>query len=244
MAIPLVMWGTIANAISATATINVNDALGHATLARALMLEMSTSTSTWAVDIKGAYSADGTYHNISYFVADAAPTAISQAAITVTGTAAYYVVPNPPPFVQVVCTRTGGNLTIKGSFSSEAYSGVGVVAASPAPPSGSTNALTNVTSTAYETSHVLKNAAGRLYSLTGYNSKNGSQFIQLFNSATVPSDTSVPVVTFLVQASSPFSLAYPEYGRYFSTGIAISNSSSGPTKTIGSADCWFDAQVL
>jgi len=102
---------------------------------------------------------------------------------------------------------------------------------------------TNVSSTAYETSHVLKNTAGGIFHLEGYNSKGSGQFIQLHNSATLPADTGVPVVTFYVPANSNFSLDYPK-GRWFTTGIVVTNSSTGATKTIGSADCWFDAQII
>lgn len=104
--------------------------------------------------------------------------------------------------------------------------------------------LTNVSSTAYETSHVLLAAAGKLFGVTGYNSKSSEQFIQLHNTTTVPADTAVPVVVFKVSPLSSFSLDFGLSGRNFSTGITVCNSSTGPIKTVGSADCWFDAQVL
>jgi len=103
------------------------------------------------------------------------------------------------------------------------------------------NTGTLVSSTAYESSHVLKASSGALISIAGYNSKTGAQFIQLFNSATVPADATAPVLVFTVPASSNFSYDVPITGLPFSTGIAIANSSTGPTKTIGSADCYFTA---
>lgn len=100
-----------------------------------------------------------------------------------------------------------------------------------------------VASSAYEASHVLRATPGRLLSLVGYNSKATAQFIQVFNSATVPADTAVPVATMTVAGVSNFSLPLPITGMLFSTGIAVSNSSTGPTKTVGAADCYFTAVV-
>lgn len=104
--------------------------------------------------------------------------------------------------------------------------------------------IINKTTTAYAASLVVKAVPGNLYGLTGYNSKASAQFIQIHDAAALPDDASVPKVVFTVPATSNFSIDFGEHGRSFATGIVVCNSSTGPTKTIGSADCWFDAQYL
>lgn len=117
-----------------------------------------------------------------------------------------------------------------------------IVQTKETPDATSTYAPTNSTSTAYETNRVAKASAGVIYGVTGYNSKASAQFIQLHNTTSLPADTAVPVLIFTVAASSNFSLDFGKFGRFCSTGITLCNSSTGPTKTIGSSDVWFDVQ--
>lgn len=99
------------------------------------------------------------------------------------------------------------------------------------------------TTTALAASLVVKAVKGTLYGLTGYNNRSSSQFIQIHDATSLPSEGAVPTIVFTVPATTSFSLDYKE-GREFQVGIVISNSSTAATKTIGSADCWFDVQYI
>lgn len=103
-------------------------------------------------------------------------------------------------------------------------------------------APTNSTSTALEASRIIKATAGTLFVVSGFNNSASDQFIQLFDSATVPLNTAVPKIVIRAIAGEPFGYRAPDAGRAFTTGIVICNSSTGPTKTLGSADCLFDVQ--
>jgi len=97
-------------------------------------------------------------------------------------------------------------------------------------------------STAYEASAVIKSSQGGLYSLTGYNSLASPQFIQFHDAAALPADAEVPANIFSDSAKPPFFYELGDFGRLFIKGIVVCNSSTGPTKTIGANDCWFNAQ--
>lgn len=121
-------------------------------------------------------------------------------------------------------TDTLGNLRVAGALGADA-------------------GLSVVSSSAQEASKVIKASAGVLVSLTGYNAKVSAQFIQIYNSTTVPADTAVPIYSIAVAASSNFAFDLPAIGVPFATGIAVANSSTQATKTVGSADCWFVAVI-
>src|SRR5260370_20163966 len=65
--------------------------------------------------------------------------------------------------------------------------------------------------TAYTSSILAKGVPGVLFSLAGYNS-GGVQFIQLFDSATLPADGAAPIWVITVTATSNFSFDVPVSG--------------------------------
>ena len=100
----------------------------------------------------------------------------------------------------------------------------------------------NATSAALEASHVVSAAACRVVQINAYNDKASAQYIQLHDAATLPADTAVPVYTISVPTKTAVLITWGMYGRHNSTGAVVCNSSTAATKTIGSADCWFDVQ--
>jgi len=105
-------------------------------------------------------------------------------------------------------------------------------------------AMNNTTVAAYAASLVISDHPAQLVRVTGYNSKGSAQFIQLHDAASLPADTAIPKCVITVTATANFTIDFAVEPRVFNAGIIVCNSSTGPTKTIGSADCWFDAQFI
>lgn len=106
-------------------------------------------------------------------------------------------------------------------------------------------AATTVKSAALEASRVLKGAAGKLHSISVFNSKASAQFILIMDAATVPADGAVTLLEVPIAIAAGATVKI-DYARPLiaSAGICVCNSSTGSfTKTIGSADCVFRAQV-
>lgn len=108
---------------------------------------------------------------------------------------------------------------------------------------GSANLPRNIHSNAYATAIVVTKGPALLYGFTVYSSAAAAQFVQVFDASSVPADGAIPAVVFSVPTASDKSVQWLP-ARTFLTGIVICNSSTGPTKTIGAADCYFDVQFL
>lgn len=105
--------------------------------------------------------------------------------------------------------------------------------------------VTQTVSTAFEASRVLKSSAGQLIQLSIFNSKASAQFILLMNATSLPSNGAVTLLypPIPIAAATLLVLDLPA-PLVASIGIVVCNSSTGSfTKTIGSADCAFYAQV-
>jgi hypothetical protein len=101
----------------------------------------------------------------------------------------------------------------------------------------------NISTNAYAASLVVKSGPGIFYGFTAYNSNASAQFILVFDASTLPGNGAIPAAVFTVAGSNNLGVNWIP-GRTFHTGIVVCNSSTGPTKTIGSADCWFDCQYV
>jgi hypothetical protein len=81
----------------------------------------------------------------------------------------------------------------------------------------------------------------RLLRVSFTNTNAAARWLQLFNAIAVPADTAVPLLSIPVAIGAFVNIDLGVYGRFFSTGIVLCNSSTAATKTIGAADSFFDA---
>lgn len=85
---------------------------------------------------------------------------------------------------------------------------------------------------------------GRLLGISVSNTKTSAQFIQVFDASSLPADNAVPLISVDIATVIAKAIAFDPYGRWFEQGCFVCNSSTQGTKTLGSADCLFDAQYI
>lgn len=85
---------------------------------------------------------------------------------------------------------------------------------------------------------------GRVLGISISSTRASSQFIQVFNASSVPADGAVPLISIDIATVVAKAIAFDPYGRWFTIGCVVCNSSTQGTKTIGSADCLFDVQYI
>ena len=83
-----------------------------------------------------------------------------------------------------------------------------------------------------------------MLAFTVLNTNASSQYIQLHDVTAAPASGAIPAVVYTVTGSSDKTITWALPGRRFHRGIYITNSSTAPTLTAGSADCFFDVQYI
>ena len=101
----------------------------------------------------------------------------------------------------------------------------------------------NVHSQSLSNSIFVKSGQGALVGFTVYSNRASSQFIQVFNASALPADGAIPDCVFTVAATANLPVQWIPW-RFFHVGCVLCNSSTAATKTIGSADCYFDVQYI
>lgn len=102
----------------------------------------------------------------------------------------------------------------------------------------------NKSSGGYVTSLVVATGARTLYGFSGFSSNVGSQWIQWYDAAKVPTTGDKPAGILYVTTLGNFAYSWGTIGRRFWSGIVIVNSTTGPTYTAGAADTYFDVQYV
>lgn len=191
------------------------------------MADLIAHNNATGIDMRWKDNGDGTFSPVLAVGPSASAT------FSVVGTAADGAAASGNP-VQVAGKDGSGNIQ---TVSTDTAGNVNTVAK---PTTGS--APTNAVTTAYAASLVVKASAGTLWGVAGYNS-GPAQFLQLHDAAALPANGAIPVGPLVaIAAASNFSIDFGEYGMAFATGIVVSNSTTGPIKTIGAADCWIAAR--
>ena len=127
------------------------------------------------------------------------------------------------------------SLNASGDYTPQAMGDGGNAMVSVVPTSLSGWSLSNYAAVA-AASGVIKASAGKLFNLVVYNDNAAARYLQLFNVASVPADTTVPNVAFGIPTKTTLVIPLGSLGRYYSTGISWCLSTTFGTKTLAGAD--------
>lgn len=128
MALPVIGRATVFSNISSTTTTDLGSLTampgGHQYAQSMIFEVVGASTPNWTLDWQGKSTPDGTYLNLDYQqIWQAGAAALSNSQLTVNDTTRrFYLVANTPQFVQIIATRTAGNITVHVSHSSQSTS--------------------------------------------------------------------------------------------------------------------------
>lgn len=120
---------------------------------------------------------------------------------------------------------TTGQKTTDNSFPVVLASGSTI--APTAPTKGS---VTTYSTLGTAQSGVIKASTGLLFKFFGFNTTVTTLFFQIYDSATVPIDTTIPTISIGLATLTNFDLDLTIYGQSFEAGISWALSSSQTTK--------------
>lgn len=83
---------------------------------------------------------------------------------------------------------------------------------------------------------IAKANKGQLIAVAFTNTNVAARYLQVFDSATLPADATVPLFSIQVAAGASYVLEFPGFAVNMQAGIAVCNSSTAGAKTIGGAD--------
>lgn len=101
----------------------------------------------------------------------------------------------------------------------------------------------NFSSPALASSAVVKTGPGILYGFTITNTLASTQYVLVFDAVKVPADGAIPILAKSLAANDAVGFSWLP-GRTFLTGIVLCNSTTNTSKTLGSANCFFDVQFV
>jgi hypothetical protein len=155
--------------------------------------------------------------------------------------------------VRVSTAVVGGNVSCSGVFSQQTNSlqvtaGIGAGANLVGDVGNQARASTGgiaapfrlLSSAATTNATLVKNAAGRMFLITGRNNAAAIRYLKFYNKNSAPTvGTDVPVLTIALDASAQFEIDLNPYGQFFTTGIAFAITGAvadNDTTAIAAAD--------